>query len=641
LPDTKAKLYQGFVEKFYDWKSREFPTNYTQRDKLNRALGELAKLAIDQTESRFRLKHSLVYQVLGQPDEGLFELALQLGWLNKVGLAAESPDETVYAFWHPTFEEYFAALAIDYRDYFLPRNHVNRPVYGKPYRIFEPQWKEVILLWLGRKDEYASPEQRKEFIDALQNFQDDCHNFYYCRSYLLAAVGVAEFTDHSDAAKIVKAVAKLACYDFDDFIDDSLAESAKESLLETDRNLAIIALISIVNGSKRGKSLKCAVQILSKIGCNNDAVITALTERLSILRDEELRWQFADSLIQVDASNLTALNTLSNLLEVCHNEQIIIQVIDLLGKINCDNFDVIYVLKKFLQHDSLMIAYSAAQSLKEINPSDSDAIYVLKQLEPPPFDFDAEEEFLAHQERYEDFLSEHLSSEQKEVMLGRSNKDKQEIAEVLVSILNTCETSESERIEYIQWFKTTEESNCFSGTCTRFYILESELGSIDSLAKVFPDSPIYIVTSKLNNTREKCEIYIDALSKLLTVGRKHFKLTSVIIDLLCPQSQTLILSDTGFLLYKSKIQGIAKELVTFISIENIKRIITSLKNLINSLEKGSREYSYYYTILWHYAQNLPYPDFYQAWHQDQGKSISIRLDTRDEKNLKSCKEKPN
>jgi hypothetical protein len=25
----------------------------------------------------------------------------------------------------------------------------------------------------------------------------------------------------------------------------------------------------------------------------------------------------------------------------------------------------------------------------------------------------------------------------------------------------------------------------------------------------------------------------------------------------------------------------------------------------------------------------------------QGKSISIRLDTRDEKNLKSCKEKPN
>jgi len=56
LPDTKAKLYQGFVEKFYDWKGKEFPTNYTQREKLNRALGELAKLAIDQPTSRFRLR---------------------------------------------------------------------------------------------------------------------------------------------------------------------------------------------------------------------------------------------------------------------------------------------------------------------------------------------------------------------------------------------------------------------------------------------------------------------------------------------------------------------------------------------------------------------------------------------------------
>jgi hypothetical protein len=95
------------------------------------------------------------------------------------------------------------------------------------------------------------------------------------------------------------------------------------------------------------------------------------------------------------------------------------------------------------------------------------------------------------------------------------------------------------------------------------------------------------------------------------------KLTSVIIDLLCPQSQKLILSDNSYLLLKGwEIQEIAKKLVTLISIKNIKRIITSLKNLINSLEKGSREYSYYYTILWHYAQNLPYPDFYQAWHPD-------------------------
>jgi predicted NACHT family NTPase len=136
LPDTKVKLYQGFVEKFYDWKSKEFPTDSTQQEQLNQALGELAKLAIDQPASRFRLKHSLVCKVLGKPDQPLYKLAVtQLSWLNKVGLAAESPDETVYAFWHPTFEEYFAATATNDWDFFLPRQHQDKPVAGK-YRIF-------------------------------------------------------------------------------------------------------------------------------------------------------------------------------------------------------------------------------------------------------------------------------------------------------------------------------------------------------------------------------------------------------------------------------------------------------------------------------------------------------------------------
>ncbi len=42
----------------------------------------------------------------------MFQLALQLGWLNQVGIS-ENQGEKVYAFYHATFQEYFAALAID------------------------------------------------------------------------------------------------------------------------------------------------------------------------------------------------------------------------------------------------------------------------------------------------------------------------------------------------------------------------------------------------------------------------------------------------------------------------------------------------------------------------------------------------
>lgn len=61
-----------------------------------------------------------------------------------------------------TSQEYQTALAINDWDYFLPRNHVNSPVEGKEYRIFQPQWKPIILFWLGRDD--IDLEEKEAFI---------------------------------------------------------------------------------------------------------------------------------------------------------------------------------------------------------------------------------------------------------------------------------------------------------------------------------------------------------------------------------------------------------------------------------------------------------------------------------------------
>jgi predicted NACHT family NTPase len=185
LPETKAGLYAQFVEQFYKWKSDCFPISYQEKRLLNEALGRLAVQDIDTGNTRFRLRESFIREAIG--DDSLFEKALQLGWLNNVGIAAESPaQERVYAFFHASFEEYFAALAIDDWDYFVPRDHVNKPIEGKQYRIFEPQWKEVILLWLGRED--VKKEEKEKFINALVEFEDNCRAFYWYRAYFLAEV---------------------------------------------------------------------------------------------------------------------------------------------------------------------------------------------------------------------------------------------------------------------------------------------------------------------------------------------------------------------------------------------------------------------------------------------------------------------
>nr|CAD5927560.1 hypothetical protein NO713_01074 [Planktothrix pseudagardhii] len=205
LPETKAGLYRQFAEALYEWKQEAFPTTFQQRRELNAALGRLALRGMEQSESRFRLRESLVTEVLGEADEPLCQLALQLGWLNLVGVAVENPDERVYAFYHPTFQEYFAALAVDNWSYFL--HHVpNNPSLGT-YRIFEKQWKEVILLWFGREN--VQKQKKETFIEKLVNFDDSCHKFYHNQAYFLAALSISEFKDCHNKDTILEKIIQL------------------------------------------------------------------------------------------------------------------------------------------------------------------------------------------------------------------------------------------------------------------------------------------------------------------------------------------------------------------------------------------------------------------------------------------------
>ena len=139
LPDTKAKLYQRFVTNFYQWKKPRL--NWIQQE-LNAALGKLALSGMLNETSRFQLPESVGYRVMS---ESQFELACRLGWLNLVAKDAETA-EGIYAFYHPTFQEYFAALAVEDWHFFL--NHIpeNPQHPDARYSIFDKQWKEVILL---------------------------------------------------------------------------------------------------------------------------------------------------------------------------------------------------------------------------------------------------------------------------------------------------------------------------------------------------------------------------------------------------------------------------------------------------------------------------------------------------------------
>ena len=155
---NKAELFDQFIKRQY---KRKITKDRFDAD-LVKSLGKLAIKAID-TQSQ--LTNAEVKEKLGDK----LDKALELGWLKPI-----DEYEQVYDFLHDSFKEYFAALAIDDWDFFLPRDHANKPVQGKRYRVFELNWNEVVLLWSGISQNSNTKNKSTLFIEKLLAFEDGC-----------------------------------------------------------------------------------------------------------------------------------------------------------------------------------------------------------------------------------------------------------------------------------------------------------------------------------------------------------------------------------------------------------------------------------------------------------------------------------
>ncbi|MDJ1173976.1 HEAT repeat domain-containing protein, partial [Roseofilum capinflatum] len=389
VPETQAELYKNFVEQVYKWTS-EIELDEEKRLQLHQKLGELALLGIDSKDkegnfSQFWLRESGLKQVFGTLDNDLCKAALQLGWLNRLG---KVESETVYGFDHATFQEYFAALAVEDGDYFLPRNHEDFPIAGKEYRIFAPQWKPVILFWLGRED--VEEEKKEAFIEQLVHFKDGCEgNFYDYRAFFLAAAGIREFKGCSRADEIVQQIVKWGFgyvneekQKWGTFIDP-IKEGARNTLPETDRQRAIERLSSLLHHSQCPKFIRREVgYILEKIGQGNPQAIAALVQLLEQTEDEDTRWWAAETLEKIGQGNPQAIAALVQVLEQTENEYTCRRAAETLGKIGQGNPQAIAALVQVLEQTKgyYFTCREVAESLEKIGQGNQEAIAALVQL---------------------------------------------------------------------------------------------------------------------------------------------------------------------------------------------------------------------------------------------------------------------
>ncbi|MBD2541776.1 HEAT repeat domain-containing protein [Coleofasciculus sp. FACHB-SPT36] len=630
LPKTKATLYQRFREDFYEWKKNEFPISWQQRQELNAALGRLAVAAI---EKQTPLRESLAYQVMG---ESLFELAQRIGWLNLVYRDGET-DEPVYAFYHLTFQEYFAALAIDDWHFFLTHDNDNpQPLPGNIYRIFEPQWKEVILLWLGQED--VESEQKEEFIQALLEFDDGCGGFYRYRAYFLASDGIAEFIDYSRADEIVTQLIKWSFGYFNfqkkqwrTFLEP-IAKGAKAALQQTERIRTINTLVALFQDDLYEHTKHEVAEILEQIGTANQKAIEALIQFLDSESNNWRRCTIARSLGQIDSGNQKAI-------------QILIYLILEAPEPDLNNF--------------------AAQSLEKIAPGNSEIIHSLSEM--------------LHLEYYNKYLSMQLSDIEAQRFWAAENllliaPDNQEAIKVLIELLRKDELEHEwiriAAIGMLPRIKTNNEE--LINFCHE--ILDSEpdemnrcdiaraLGMVDpgcekavqTLIKLLQKDELHIrshAASCLEDIGEKNEEAINALTRLLEWTDSQTEYNSHAEYIRWHAAKALGRIDAGNSKAITVLTNILKNSKEFckVAANSLKNTLVNgqylnmVKNLQGTLELSSEygyeneawkdpyqenfcdlfldiylnihdSYSCKYATLWYCTDRIRYPAFYQALH---------------------------
>ncbi len=701
LPNTKAGLYQQFIEALYEWKQERFPTNSTQRQELNKALGELALRAISEEKTKFRLRDRFVCSVLGKPDEELFQLALQLGWLNQVGLAAEAENrgEKVYAFFHPTLQEYFAAQAVENWQYFLNDTSDN-PTRGT-YHIFEQQWKEVILLWLGRED--LPLGQKEAFIKALVEFEDGCKGFYRYRAYFLAAVGIAEFRDCIRADEIAVQLVKWSFGDFNDkkqqwmTFPEPIEKGASSALIQTDRRRAITVLVELIESTPNQHTCREIARRLGEIGAGNQTAISVLVQLIKSTEDNLTLRQAVDSLGKIGAGNQTAISVLVELVKSIKHDLTRSMVAESLGKIGVGNQTAISVLVEIIKstkhkftgsyatysldkidpENQTVIAdlvqliklskieqfcRQAAHSLGTIDPGNPEAIAGLMQLLRPTKDESMRRKVADSLRNMNPgnptaipALVQILQSTDNESIdnesirwrvtnsLGKIGKGNPEASAALVQLL------ESTKAESIRWKVAHSLGKIGYGNQTAIRGLvqllestdaESTLGqAAESLGKIGYGNQTAIrglvqliestdTESTLGQAAESLgtidpgnQIAIKTLVQLLESTQKEFTHREVAESLgkIDPGNQIAI--KTLVQLIKSSedeytVSEAAESLQKILQDEQLAGIVTALKDYLSDerYENDRKRFDECYKVIWHCAQNMTYPAFYQAWH---------------------------
>lgn len=348
LPKVRFQLFAGFVYYLYGCKPHlDLIEDWKKRNRLEKALSVLAFTAFDSLCSPYRLTSQFIENVWEKEnfDPSLLDIIKAVGLLKRSNANQEKPHEQVYLFPHPSFQEFFAALAVVNLSVLLNPDRSNPADLSATYRLLEARWLGVYLFVLGREDSIdSSLKQKKEaIIEALTSFDQSCGGFYHRHAYYLAAIGLKEFPASQHAPKIISQVIRWIILSaespsFSRPSSTSLTERqmAIQALQQTDPAHAIKILEQQLQNSQGDELLQC--QLAELLGLFAYSRSFAISELSKLLRSDRLDVQChaASALCYLNPAQEDSVETLHRILTTSKDDVLCLKAASALMRMTPD-----------------------------------------------------------------------------------------------------------------------------------------------------------------------------------------------------------------------------------------------------------------------------------------------------------------
>ncbi|MBE9122849.1 HEAT repeat domain-containing protein [Tychonema sp. LEGE 07199] len=405
--------------------------------------------------------------------------------------------------------------------------------------------------------------------------------------------------------------------------------------------------------------LSHSLENLEKIGKDNRVAISAVVKLIASSQQERTHWMLADYLGKIATNNSEAISALVNLIGSYPNETTQLKAATSLGKIEKNNPVAIDTLVNLIRNSQDgYTRQKAVHSLGDIGKDNPVAIETLVELigtEPDQLLLLKAADILGQTDEYNQIASELLVKiikvvDEKKILipatviLNKIGKDSANgMVEALVEIMeNTQNDFKWDRVVWCLGNIAKDKQVAIEALVNLINKCDDEnilLRAAGRLGDIQKNHPVAIGTLvKLISSSQNKDILWGATGRLGEISKSNPFSISVLVELIrnscdehirCQAAESLekidkdnplVVATLVELIRNSGDEGTRSEapyrLPEIMKGKHFATAVSGLKDCLTSeiSENDFKRYEICYKVIWHCAENMTYPDFYQAWH---------------------------